>query len=130
MQVEPSYLETHPAVQTAIAVIVGLVFIWAICYVLFWRKDRFTDYAERYGEDKTKLTPGEEEVIEACAMGHAESKLEAIDIYRANLGKVQPKTSLHMRYMAEVDTPVPDLALRADLRDQLHRLIERRKAHA
>ena len=97
-----------------------LLLLAAVVYILFFRKDQFTAYAEKHRLDADDLTDGEKQVIEACAMGHVESRGEAIEIYRKYLGKVAwAHRSLHMRFMSEIDTPVPDLALKADLRDRL-----------
>ena len=68
---------------------------------------------------KTPMIPqADYDVMLRYAQGDETVKHDAIAAYRRNM--LLDKNDLVMRFMAEVDTPVPDLALRSDLRKRLN----------
>ena len=63
------------------------------------------------GEDKAS--------IEGFASGDTSLRSEAIAAYRRNLPTMGSQGNLHQRFMAEIDTETPDLALRHHMRTAL-----------
>jgi len=62
----------------------------------------------------------EKRVIEAFALGNQEFREAAINVHRRECRATnQARGTPHMDFMAEVDNPVPDLALRARYRSAL-----------
>lgn len=70
-------------------------------------------------EEQTELTNDEIDVITRFAKGEREVKDEAIAIYRKHRWVNDPWANIYLGFMSEVDTPVPDLALRARYRDAI-----------
>jgi len=58
-------------------------------------------------------------VIEGFARGDLSLRDAAIRIHRKNVLVVGVRGNLHQRFMAEIDTPVPDLYLRNHYRTKL-----------
>jgi hypothetical protein len=75
----------------------------------------------RKPDEKTPLFPllsdADKAVIEEYALTNL-GKEAAIEVYRRNLPHVG-KTNYHMRFMAEVDTNMPDLGHRASCRQKI-----------
>lgn len=56
------------------------------------------------------------EVIRAFANGNEGLRAQAIAVHNRNIQTVGIRGNVYMRFMAEIDTPCPDLALRNELR--------------
>lgn len=69
--------------------------------------------------EQTELVNEEVEIITRFARGDLEAKDEAIAIYRRHRWTSDPWANIYLGFMSEVDTPVPDLALRARFRDSI-----------
>lgn len=69
--------------------------------------------------EQTELTNHEIEIITGLAKGDLSVKDEAIAIYRRHRWTSDPWANMYLGFMSEVDTPVPDLALRARYRDSI-----------
>lgn len=69
--------------------------------------------------EKTELTNHEIEIITGFAKGDLGVKDEAIAIYRRHRWTSDPWANIYLGFMSEVDTPVPDLALRARYRGSI-----------
>jgi len=67
----------------------------------------------------TLMHPDHKTIIRKFAEGNVQLKDEAIRIHRAYMSILGVRGTVEQRFMAEVDSPVPDLALRAQYRDQL-----------
>lgn len=65
------------------------------------------------------MPPEDAEVIRLFAAGHIHLRSEAIIIHRRYIATLGVRGSAEMRFMAEVDTPCPDLGLRARYRRDL-----------
>ncbi|WP_315922296.1 hypothetical protein [Mesorhizobium sp. SP-1A] len=70
-------------------------------------------------EEQTELTNDEIDVITRFAKGDRAVKDEAIAIYRKHRWTSDPWANIYLGFMSEVDTPIPDLALRARYRDSI-----------
>jgi hypothetical protein len=73
--------------------------------------------------DAPTMSQADADVMTRYAGGDDTAKHEAIAAYRRNLLVPGARSTLLMRYMAEVDTPSPDLMLRSDLRAKLQQKI-------
>jgi len=66
------------------------------------------------------VMPAEDiEVIRAFAEGNEGLRAQAIAAHNRNIQTVGIRGNVFMRFMAEIDTPCPDLALRNDLRHKV-----------
>jgi len=65
------------------------------------------------------MTSAEKTTILRFAAGDSGLRNQAIEIYRSCFRAGEGRTSPEMRFMSEIDTPVPDLALRATARKEL-----------
>ena len=65
------------------------------------------------------MPPEDAEIIRAFAIGDESLRSQAILAHNRNIKTVGIRGNLLMRFMAEVDTPCPDLALRNDLRHKI-----------
>ena len=65
------------------------------------------------------MNDGDKSVIEQFASGASGLRASAIEAHRRNIPAVGVRGNVHMRFMAEVDNPVPDLVLRARYREDL-----------
>lgn len=59
------------------------------------------------------------EVIRAFAEGDESLRAKAIAVHNRNIQAIGIRGNVFMRFMAEIDTPCPDLALRNDLRHKV-----------
>jgi hypothetical protein len=64
------------------------------------------------------LRPAELKTIRAFAAGDQDLRSKSIDIFRAHPG-VRERACPALLFMAEIDTPCPDLALRGEYRKTL-----------
>jgi hypothetical protein len=62
--------------------------------------------------EKPQMSSEERDVIVAFAKGADELRSKAIEIHRANIGKIGVRGNVYQCFMAEVDNPVPDYAQR------------------
>jgi hypothetical protein len=71
------------------------------------------------------MTTAQKKSIEQFAQGKAPFRADALEAYRAELGRICPlsgaeqevaKATPHMRFMSEIDSPAPDLLIRAAAR--------------
>lgn len=75
--------------------------------------------AESTKPEQIELTNDEIDVITRFAKGDFAVKDEAVAIYRKHRWTSDPWANIYLGFMSEVDTPVPDLALRARYRDSI-----------
>lgn len=66
-----------------------------------------------------RLSPDERACIRLFAGGMRSKRRDAVTAYRRGLWRGVPTNDPFMRFMAEIDTPTPDLALRAQYREKI-----------
>lgn len=69
--------------------------------------------------DKPTMSPEDIEVIRAFAEGDESLRQRALAAHYRNIKIVGVRGNIYMRFMAEIDTPCPDLDLRNDLRHKI-----------
>ncbi len=65
-----------------------------------------------FGAEKPEMSSEDRCVIVAFAKGADELRSKAIEIHRANIGRLGVRGNIFQCFMAEVDNPVPDYAQR------------------
>lgn len=68
---------------------------------------------------KANMSARDTDIIQRFAEGDESLRDEAIKAHRRNILTVGVRGNAHQRFMAEIDTPVPDLYLRDRYRKQL-----------
>lgn len=66
----------------------------------------------------------------AASMGKDHLRLIAIRVHRRNIPIIGVRGNDHQRFMAEIDTPSPDLMLRSDYRSRVLSMMKTRDDHS